>query len=71
MYARYGIPITYFSRGYHVDYHQLTDESQYINFEGLTRVARFVGSVALALADRVDRVVVDKPRPDLRAPCRQ
>jgi len=71
MYARYGIPITYFSRGYHADYHQLTDESQYIDFEGLTRVARFVGSVALALADRADRVVVDKARPDLRAPCRQ
>jgi len=71
MYARYGIPITYFSRGYHVDYHQPTDEAQYIDYEGLTRVARFIGDVAVALADRGDRVVVDKPRPDLRAPCRQ
>ncbi len=31
MYARYGIPISYFSAGYHQDYHQLTDEVQYIN----------------------------------------
>lgn len=71
MYARYGIPITYFSRGYHVDYHQLTDEPQYIDYQGLTRVAGFVRDVAVALANRSDRVVVDKPRPDLRAPCRQ
>ncbi|MEJ7760791.1 MAG: M28 family peptidase [Gemmatimonadaceae bacterium] len=71
MYARYGIPITYFSRGYHMDYHQLTDEPQYINYEGLTKVAGFVKNVAVALANRDDRVVVDKARPDLRAPCRQ
>ncbi|MEO5580245.1 MAG: M28 family peptidase, partial [Gemmatimonadaceae bacterium] len=71
MYARYGIPIAYFSRGYHIDYHQLTDEPQYINYDGLTRVAGFVRDVAVALANRVDRVVVDKPRPALRAPCRQ
>jgi hypothetical protein len=71
MYARYGIPITYFSLGYHTDYHQITDETQYIDFEHMARVARFVHDVAAGIANRRDRLVVDKPKPDPRAPCRQ
>ncbi len=71
MYARYGIPITYFSRGYHVDYHQVGDEPQYIDYEGLTRVAGFVRDIAFAVADRPARLVVDGPRQDPNAPCRQ
>jgi hypothetical protein len=71
MYARYGIPITYFSRGYHVDYHQVGDEPQYIDYEGLTRVAGFVRDIAFAVADRPQRLVVDGPRQDPNAPCRQ
>ena len=71
MYARTGIPIAYMSRGYHQDYHQVTDESQYIDFEGLANVAGFVHDVAIAVADRKDRVRVDKPRPNPLAPCRQ
>lgn len=71
MYARAGIPITYFSRGYHIDYHQVTDEPQYINYEGLARVAAFVRDVAVAVANRHTRVRVDKPKPDPLGPCRQ
>ena len=71
MYARTGIPIAYMSRGYHQDYHQVTDEPQYINYEGLANVAGFVRDVAIALADRNDKVRVDKPKPDPLAPCRQ
>ncbi|MBA3341861.1 MAG: M28 family peptidase [Gemmatimonadaceae bacterium] len=71
MYARAGIPITYFSRGYHIDYHQVTDEPQYINYEGLARVAAFVRDVAIAVANRDTRVRVDKPKPDPLGPCRQ
>ena len=70
-YARYGIPITYFSLGYHTDYHQVTDEPQYIDYQHMARVAQFVHDVAQAVADRRDRLVVDKPKPDPRAPCRQ
>ena len=32
-YARYGIPITFFTTGLHADYHQVTDEPQYIDYE--------------------------------------
>ena len=71
MYARYGIPITYFSLGYHTDYHQVTDEPQYIDYGHLARVARFVHDIAEAVANRPQRLVVDKPVPDPSRGCRQ
>ena len=71
MYARTGIPIAYISRGYHQDYHMVTDEPQYISYDGLARVAGFVRDIALAVANRNDRVRVDKALPDPLAPCRQ
>jgi peptidase M28-like protein len=71
MYARSGIPIAFISRGYHQDYHQVTDEAQYIDYDGLANVARFVHDVAVALADRNDRVRIDKPKPDPFGACRQ
>lgn len=71
MYARYGIPITYFSLGYHTDYHQVTDEPQYIDYGHLARVAQFVHDIADAIANRPQRLVVDKPIPDPNGGCRQ
>jgi len=71
MYARYGIPITYFSLGYHTDYHQVTDEPQYIDYEHMARIARFVSDIGEAIANRPQRLVVDKPRPDPAGGCRQ
>ncbi len=71
MYARYGIPITYLSRGYHIDYHMLSDEPQYIAYDEMAKVAGFVRDIALGVANRDRRIVVDKPKPDPNAPCRQ
>jgi hypothetical protein len=71
MYARYGIPITYFSLGYHTDYHQVTDEPQYIDYDHMARIARFVGDIGEAIANRDQRLVVDKPLPDPTGGCRQ
>jgi hypothetical protein len=71
MYARFGIPVTFFSTGGHVDYHQLTDEPQYIDFEKMRRVAQLVHDIALRVADLDHRVVVDRPKPDPRGACRQ
>jgi len=71
MYARHGIPITYFSRGYHIDYHQVGDEPQYIDYDGLATVAGFVRDVALAVANRPQRLLAAGPRQDPNAPCRQ
>jgi hypothetical protein len=57
-YVRKGIPTTYFSTGYSRDYHQPTDEPQYINYDQSARVARFVHDVALTVANRPERLTV-------------
>ena len=71
MYARYGIPIVFLSTGSHQDYHMLTDESQYINYDKMARISRFVYELAGTIANLDHRLVVDKPKPDPNAPCRQ
>ncbi len=71
-YARYGIPSVSFSRGEHLDYHQVTDEAQYISYPDLARVAQMVHDGALAIANAPDRPKRDVPKPtDPNAPCRQ
>jgi hypothetical protein len=71
MYARYGIPVVFFSTGDHRDYHQLTDEPQYINYPNLTSVTRLIHDVALRVSNLEHRLVVDQPRPALGSACRQ
>ena len=71
-YARYGIPSVAFSRGEHLDYHQVTDEAQYISYPDLARVAQLVHDGALAIANAPERPKRDVPKPaDPNAPCRQ
>jgi hypothetical protein len=71
MYARYGIPITFFSTGDHQDYHQVTDEPQYIDYEHMARVGQLVYDITRAVANLSHRIVVDKPKPDPRGQCVQ
>jgi len=71
MYARYGIPIIFFTTGLHEDYHQLTDEPEYIDYAHMARIASFVHDLALTVANLDHRVVVDKPKPDPMGVCRQ
>jgi hypothetical protein len=71
MYARYGIPVVFMTTGGHADYHQVTDEVQYIDFDKLSKVARFAHDVVRAVADRSERLIVDKPRPNPRGNCAQ
>ena len=71
-YARYGIPSVAFSRGEHLDYHQVTDEAQYISYQDLARVTQMVHDGALAVANAPERPKRDVPKPtDPNAPCRQ
>jgi hypothetical protein len=70
-YARYGIPIAFFSTGGHRDYHQVTDEPEYLDYEQFARVTRFLADVAGRVANLDHRVAVDKPKPDPDAPCHQ
>lgn len=71
-YARYGIPAVALSRGEHADYHQVTDEPQYIDYAVLARVATLARDFAVAIANLDQRPAVDGPRQsDPHAPCRQ
>lgn len=70
-YAKYGIPVVFISTGGHADYHQVTDEPQYLDYARMATVAQLVHASALALANLDHRIVVDQPRPDPRAPCVQ
>jgi hypothetical protein len=71
MYARYGIPITFFTTGLHPDYHQVTDEPQYIDYDHLNRVTQFIENIALRVANLDHRLAVDKPVADPNASCVQ
>ncbi|HEY9449355.1 MAG TPA: M28 family peptidase [Gemmatimonadaceae bacterium] len=70
-YARYGIPITFFTTGLHSDYHQVTDEPQYIEYDHMARIASLVEDIALHVANLDHRVVVDHPKPDPKGVCKQ
>ena len=70
-YARWGIPVTFFTTGGHQDYHMLTDEPQYIDYAKLASVSSLIADIALHVANRPDRLVVDKPKPDPHGECRQ
>ena len=70
-YARYGIPIIFFSSGLHQDYHQVTDEPQYIDYAHLERITRYLFDLTLTLANQPQPPLVDHPKPDPAAPCRQ
>ena len=70
-YARYGIPIVFLSSGGHRDYHQITDEVEYLDFAKYTNVVRFVAALTDRVANLDHRLVVDKPKPDPKAPCKQ
>ena len=71
MYARYGVPVTFFTTGLHVDYHQVTDEPQYIQYDKFAELTQLVHDVARELADRAARPKLDGPKPDPKAACRQ
>jgi Zn-dependent M28 family amino/carboxypeptidase len=70
-YARFGIPIIFFSTGGHADYHQVTDEPQYLDYDRLARVTSLVAALAERVANLDHRVVVDQPKPNPYGPCRQ
>jgi len=62
-YVRKNVPVAYLSLGYTQDYHQVTDEPQYIDYEHSARLGRFVFDVMWAIAVRKDRLVIAGPDP--------
>jgi hypothetical protein len=70
-YARFGIPVAFFWTGLHADYHQVTDEIQFIDFEHMTRITQFVHDVVREVAGLDHRLPLDKPRTEPTARCVQ
>ena len=71
-YARYGIPSVSLSRGSHRDYHQVTDESQYIDYPDYARLVQMVLDAAVFVANADHRPQLDGPKPvNPHVPCRQ
>jgi hypothetical protein len=69
-YAAKGIPIIFFTTGLHRDYHAVTDEIEYIDFEKMARVAELVHETGWRVAN-LDRFPVRDnrgPRAITRAP---
>ena len=70
-YARYGIPVVFVTTGGHADYHQVTDEAEYIDYARMAKVGTLIHDTALALANLDHRIVVDKKKPDPHGQCVQ
>jgi hypothetical protein len=70
-YAKWNIPVTFFTTGGHSAYHQLTDEAQYIDYPHMTRVTKLVADVALAISNAPTRPKVDGAKMDPRGTCKQ
>ncbi|MBV9772782.1 MAG: M28 family peptidase, partial [Gemmatimonadetes bacterium] len=70
-YARYGIPVTFFTTGLHPDYHKPSDEPQKIDYDKLARVASFIGDALQDVGNAAARPKVDQPVPPLGTPCKQ
>ncbi len=62
-YVHSNVPVTYFSTGYSIDYHEPTDEARYIDFDHMERLARFMHAVMSGIADRKDRLAISGPDP--------
>lgn len=70
-YARYGIPIAFFTTGGHADYHQVTDEPQEIDYTHMARIDNLIEDIAVHVANLDHRIVVDHPKPDPFGGCQQ
>jgi hypothetical protein len=70
-YARYGIPAAALSTGEHLDYHQVTDEPQYIDYVNMARVTQLVYDAALLIANADRRPALNGPKGDPHAVCKQ
>ncbi|HEY5086916.1 MAG TPA: M28 family peptidase [Gemmatimonadaceae bacterium] len=70
-YARYNIPIIFFTTGGHSDYHQVTDEAEYIDYAHMARVDNYIEDLLVHVADLNHRPVVDGPHMDPHGVCKQ
>ncbi len=71
-YAAYGIPVVFFTTGGHADYHQVTDEPQYIRYDHFANLTQYIFDASMRVANLPNRVKVDVAGPfDPSAACQQ
>lgn len=70
-YARRGIPIVFLFTNLHEDYHEVTDEPQYIDYPHYARITRYVSDLARKIANNDTPPRVDRPVPRFGASCTQ
>ena len=59
-FAKNGIPSVFLFNGTHADYHKATDEVDKIEFDALTKRTQLAFAIAWEIANRKNRLVVDK-----------
>jgi Zn-dependent M28 family amino/carboxypeptidase len=59
-FAKKGIPVIFYFNGTHEDYHTTTDTPDKINFEKMKTIAQLVFHTAWEVANKEQRIVVDK-----------
>lgn len=59
-FAKNGIPAVFLFNGVHADYHQKSDEPNKIEYDALAKRAQLAFVIAWDLANRPERIVVDK-----------
>ncbi|HWA56374.1 MAG TPA: M28 family peptidase [Gemmatimonadales bacterium] len=70
-YNRYAIPTVSPMTGYHIDYHQVSDEPQYINYDQMARIGRLLTDLTVTLGNLDHRLVADHGTKDPTQQCRQ
>jgi hypothetical protein len=59
-FAKNNIPVIFYFNGVHEDYHKVTDTVEKIDFEKIQTITRLVFLTAWELANRDERIIVDK-----------
>jgi len=59
-FAKNNIPVIFYFNGLHEDYHKKTDTVEKIDFEKLQRISRLIFLTAWEIANREERIVLDK-----------
>ena len=58
--SKNNIPVIFYFNGIHEDYHKVTDTVEKIDFQKIETITRLVFLTAWELANREERIVVDK-----------
>ena len=64
MYCTIRIPSVFLSSPLPADYHQVTDEAQYLDYHGFAYATEFTHDLVVALANAPRRPTVDGPKPE-------